>query len=168
MNYAEQLQVDHSRINSDTIVKAVGNRPKEFAKLIELLYKGEAPIPQHVSWVIALLSKLHPELVVPYVHQLISSLKDFKIGGIRRNILNALCTQDIPKKEQGKLVSICFDFILSSSEPVAVKVLSLEILSNIAQKHPDLKTEIKAVIEDQLPKTTAAFHARAKHVLKRL
>lgn len=168
MDYAKQLQIDHSRINSDKVVKAVGNDPAEFAKLVELLYTGEAPVPQRVSWAISLVSKLHPELTKPYVTRFINAIRDFKIGGIRRNLLNALCTQEIPKKIQGKTVTICVDFILSPDEPVAVKVLSLEILCNIAQQHPDLKTEIKAVIDDQLPKTSPAFHARAKHVLKRL
>ena len=168
MDYSEQLLKEHSRINTDLIAKAVGNDPKELKKIIELIYTAEAPIPQRASWLLTIISRKHPELITPYVSKFIDTVSDFKIGGIRRNIINALATQNIPKKQQGKVVNICFDFILSKTEPVAVKTLSLEVLSNIVKQYPELKEELKAAIEDQLPKTSVAFHARAKHVLKKI
>ena len=51
---------------------------------------------------------------------------------------------------------------------MAVKVYVMQIVANHCNKYPELKKEFVAVIEDQLPKTTAAFHARAKKILKKL
>lgn len=42
----------------------------------------------------------------------------------------------------------------------------MQAIANIAIHHPGLQNESKTAIEDQLPKTSAAFHARAKQILK--
>ncbi len=66
------------------------------------------------------------------------------------------------------MIQICFDFILSPTESIAVKAHALELLSKFIKQYPELKAELKATIEHQLPKTTAAFHARAKRIQKLL
>jgi hypothetical protein len=58
--------------------------------------------------------------------------------------------------------------MLSPTETVAVKTEAMQTLGNIALKHPELKNELKMAIEDQLPKTTAGFHSRAKRIFKQL
>jgi hypothetical protein len=114
------------------------------------------------------ISRKNPQLIVPYIDLFVNSITDFKIDGIKRNILNALFTQKIPKQLQGKIVNICFDFILSPSETVAVKVISLDIISKFIKDYPELKNELKAAIEDQLPKTTIAFRSKGSKILKKL
>jgi hypothetical protein len=168
MNYIKQLTLEHSRSNTDAIAKAVGNDPKEFKKIIDIIYSEKAPLPQRASWLLAIISRKHPHLITPYVSKFINSVRDFQIDGIRRNMLSALCTQEIPVRLQGKTVNICFDFILSPSETVAVKVLSLEILSKFIKDYPELKNELKVAIEDQLPKTTVAFQSKGRKILKML
>jgi hypothetical protein len=168
MNYLDRIAQEHSRVTTDAIANAIGNDPKEFKKIIDIIYTAKAPLPQRASWLLAVVSRKHPELITPYLSQFINSITGFKIDGIKRNMLSALCTQEIPKRLQGKAVNICFDFILSPSETVAVKVLSLEILSKFIQEYPELKNELKAAIEDQLPKTTIAFRSKGSKILKKL
>jgi len=168
MNYEEQLLVEHSRNNTDLITKAIGGNAKEFKKIIDIIYNGKAPLPQRASWIISSVSEKHPELVTPYVPLLIDSVKNFKIDGIKRNIQNALTKQSIPEDYQAKTIDICFEFMLDPKETVAVKVLSMQIIANLCKVYTELIPELKAAIDDQLPKTTAAFHARARHVLKEI
>jgi hypothetical protein len=168
MNYEEQLLVEHSRNNTDLITKAIGGSSKEFKKIIDIIYHGKAPLPQRASWIISSVSEKHPELITPYVPQLIDTVKSFKIDGIKRNIQNALTRQTIPENYQAKTIDICFEFMLDPKETVAVKVLSMQIIANLCKVYPELIPELKAAIDDQLPKTTAAFHARARHVLKEI
>lgn len=168
MDYLSQLKKEHSRINSEKIAKAIGNDPEEFKKIINIIYTAEAPLPQRASWLLMIISRKHPELITPYVSRFINSITDFKTDGIKRNMLSALCTQEIPKRIQGKTVTICFDFILSPAETVAVKALSLDILFKFIKNYPELKNELKAAIEDQLPKTTIAFQSKGNKILKKL
>jgi hypothetical protein len=168
MDYSEHLLREHSRATINDIAKAIGSDPAEFKKIIDIIYTAKAPLPQRASWLLAVISRSHPGLIKPYVTQFVNSVSAFKTDGIKRNMLSALCTQEIPKRSQGKIVTTCFDFILSPSETVAVKVLSLEILSQLIKDHPGLKNELKAAIEDQLPKTTVAFQSKGTKVLKKL
>lgn len=168
MDYICQLLKEHSRSNTDFITKAIGNDPAEFKKIIDIIYKEKAPLPQRASWLLAAVNDKHPELLKPYIPLFINTIQKFKIDGIKRNIALVLASHNISQKIQGKLVNICFELILSPTETVAVKVHAMQAIANIAKLHPELKNELKAAIEDQLPKTTAAFHTRAKMVLKGL
>ncbi|MCW3085493.1 MAG: hypothetical protein JWP12_2859 [Bacteroidetes bacterium] len=168
MNYIAELTADRSRSNMDRIANAIGDDPAEFKKIIDIIYQEQQPLPHRASWLLTIISKKHPQLIKPYASKFIDTIERFNNDGIKRHMLRALTTQELPEKSKGKAITICFDFILSPTETVAVKVFALEVLSNLIKQYPELKNELKAAIEDQLPKTTAAFHSRAKKVLKKL
>lgn len=168
MDYLDQLSKEHSRANTNVITQAIGNNRSEFKKIIDIIYNEKAPLPQRASWVLAAVNDKHPELLKPYLLKFIDTICQFKIDGIKRNMMVVLASQNIPEKLQGKLVNLCFDLMLSSDETVAVKVHAMQAIANIAKYHPELKNELIAAIQDQLPKTTPAFYARAKHVVKEL
>ncbi len=73
----------------------------------------------------------------------------------------------IPEALQGTLANLCFEF-LAGSETVAVKVYAMSILANLTQVEPDLKNELKLLIEEQLPYATPAFLSRSHKVLQLL
>ncbi len=166
MNYKEQLLKEHSRSNTDAIAKAIGNSAVELKKIIDIIYNEKAPLPQRASWLLSTINNIHPELLRPYIPLFIDSIKKLKIDGIKRNMTAVLASVKIAENLHGKLVNLCFDLLLSSEETVVVKVHAMQAIANIAKHHPELKNELKAAIEDQLPKTSAAFHARAKFILK--
>ena len=168
MNYTTQLLKEHSRSNTDKIAKAIGNEPVEFKKIIDIIYNEKEPLPQRASWLLATVNDIHPELLEPYLKLFIDTIKKFKIGAPKRNMINVLAAHEIPEKLQGRLTNLCFDLMLSLDEPVVVKVHAMQCIANLAKEHPELIAELKAAIEDQLPKTTAAFSARARLVLKKL
>lgn len=168
MNYTSQLLQEHSRVNTNRIAKAIGDDPKEFKKIIDIIYHAEPPLPQRAAWLLASVNDKHPELLKPYLSKFINDIQKFKEDAVRRNMSVVLASHQIPKKLQGKLINVCFDLILSANEKVAMKVHAMQCIANIAKEHRELIPELKSVIEDQLSKTTAAFHARARMVLKAL
>ncbi len=62
----------------------------------------------------------------------------------------------------------CFTFLSDPKEPIAVKVFSMSVLANITKKQPELRDELRIVIEDQLPYSTPAFKSRGGKILKEL
>lgn len=168
MNYATELLKEHSRINTNRIAKAIGNDPDEFKKIIDIIYHAEPPLPQRAAWLLAAVNDNHPELLEPYLSKFINDIQKFKLDAVRRNMSVVLASHQIPKKLQGTLINVCFDLILSSTEKVVMKVHAMQCIANLAKEHPELIPELKSAIEDQLPKTTAAFHARARMILKKL
>jgi len=85
---------------------------------------------------------------------------------VKRNSVRLLQHIDIPKKFHGEVMDLCFNYVSSPNEPVAVKAFSLTILQNLSTDYPEIKNELKLIIEDRWPHETAAFHSRAKKFLK--
>lgn len=168
MDYVAQLLKEHSRPNTDRIAKAIGNNPVEFKKIIELIYKGSAPLPQRASWLLSAINEQHPELLKDYLKKFVDTIENFRVDGVKRNMINVLASHKIPEKIQGKAVDVCFRLLLSPLETVVVKTQAMQVLANIAEEYPELKQELKTAIDDQWDKNTAAFHARAKHIRKKL
>ncbi|HRG54208.1 MAG TPA: hypothetical protein PLL00_15375 [Bacteroidia bacterium] len=168
MDYVEQLLQEHSRPNTNLIAKAIGNNPAEFKKIIELIYKAKAPIPHRASWLLSAVNEQHPELLRTYLSKFVDTIERFQVDGVKRNMINVLASHQIPEKIQGKAVDVCFRLLLSPSETVVVKTQAMQVLANISEEYPELKQELKIAIDDQWDKNTAAFHARAKHIRKKL
>jgi hypothetical protein len=87
---------------------------------------------------------------------------------VKRNTLRVLRYVEIPEDLMGIAADICFKYLLSGKEPVAVKVHAMDVLFNITRKFPELKEELKLAIEDQMPFGSAGFRSRGGKILKSL
>lgn len=168
MNLTEQLMLEMSRRNASYIAQQIGNDPKLFKEIIEIMFTAKAPLPLRASWVVTFFIDEHPELLKPYLNKIVGHLEKFDHSGIRRNLLNYFCDCDIPQSLEGKLYDICFRLLLSRDEPVAVKAYSMQVLFNIAQKEPDLKGELRLVLEDFIDHDSAAVKSRSRKLLAKL
>lgn len=73
---------------------------------------------------------------------------------------------EIPEQFHGEVMNICFDYILSMNEKPAIKAFSLTVLQNLMKIYPDIKHEVKTIIESQWDYESPAFKSRAKKILK--
>jgi hypothetical protein len=69
---------------------------------------------------------------------------------------------DIPEKFHGEVMEICFKYVESSTEAVAVKAFSLTVLNNLSKQYPEILPEVRLLIEEQWLYQTAAFRSRSK------
>lgn len=168
MNLKAEIEKEHSKAQATKIATYIGNNQHLFDHLMELFLKEGYRITQRAAWVIRLCVDKYPELIEPYLNEIIENLNRPVHDAVKRNTLSILQHKEIPGDQMGSLATICFDFLTSRQEPVAIKVFAMTILANIAQKEPDLKQELKICIEDQLPFASAAFVSRGKKVLEKL
>lgn len=166
MDILRLLKAEHSKKQTDRIVHYIGADKERFAALIQLFFSGEYRITQRAAWPLSYCVRAHPELIEPYFKPLLDNLKrkDIHIAVIR-NTVRLLQDVKIPKKHQGRVMSTCFDFIQSPGTPIAVKAFSLTILSHLSEDHPDIRGELKLIIEEQWDHATPAFRSRARKVL---
>ncbi|WP_430932756.1 hypothetical protein [Saccharicrinis sp. 156] len=120
------------------------------------------------AWVLDHVFEESPELLLPYMDPMIELFQTTKSGSIQRIVGKLLSFNDITDKVDGSFVNICFDMLTSQTIPVAVKVHAMQLVYNISTKFPELKPELKLVIQEQIPNNTVAFAARAKRLLKKL
>jgi hypothetical protein len=65
-------------------------------------------------------------------------------------------------------MNTCFGFIESMTEKPAIKAFSLTVLFNLSVQYPDIRPELKAIIEDRWDYESAAFKSRGRKILKAL
>ncbi|MDP4131307.1 MAG: hypothetical protein Q8918_01385 [Bacteroidota bacterium] len=168
MNLESAIREEHSKAQCSKIVDFIGDEPERFAELMKLFFSGEYRLAQRAAWPMSYCVRNHPSLVKPYFKKLLDRLMMANAHpAVKRNIVRLLQYVEIPKRYQGKLMSICFGFIASPEEAVAVKAFSLTILENLIVQYPAILPEIKIVIESRWEYETPAFRSRAKRILKR-
>ena len=168
MDIKKELLKEHSKRQTAKVVTYIGNDPKRFNELIHIFLDGPYRVTQRAAWPLSIAVEKNPELILPHMKVVLKMLgRNDAHNAVRRNIVRLLQFIDIPKKYYGVLVDTCFE-LMDPKQPIAVRVFSMQVLSNIASHLPDLKKELRLVIEDQLPYASAGFLSRAKKVLKEL
>ncbi len=70
---------------------------------------------------------------------------------------------ELPEVMHSELMNICFDAIADPAEAIAVRAISLGILARLAAFYPEIKNEIRLIIDDVMSQApSAAFRSRAK------
>lgn len=168
MNIRNELGKGHSKVLTDRIIKHIGADAKRFKELVDIFLAGPHQITQRAAWPLSYCVRNHPELLEKNYKSILGILTKPGIhDGVKRNIMRLLQFVDIPKRYQGEVIEHCFR-LMDPKEPIAVRVFSMTVLANLTKQHPDLKTELKLIIEDQLPFGSAAYISRSKKILKQL
>jgi hypothetical protein len=167
MDLHQLLRSEHSKEQTDRIVRYISDDKARFAVLMELFFKGEYRITQRAAWPMSYCVRAHPALIGPYFKPLLDNLarKDIHVAVIR-NTLRLLQDVDIPKRYHGRVMSTCFDLIQSVETPIAVKAFSLTVLGNLSSLYPEILGELQLIIEGQWEHATPAFRSRAKKILR--
>ena len=148
--------------------EVIGDNGERFAALMKLFFSSDSHTCQRASWVVSHCIDQHPALIAPHLKKMVNNLYNNPIDAVKRNTVRALQFVGIPKSLWGKTIEICFQFLQSSTEPIAIKVFSMSVLYKLSQSVPEIKEELKVIIEDQLPYSSAGFRSRGSKVLKKL
>jgi hypothetical protein len=169
MNIEKALAAEHTKQQKDRIVAYIGSNKDRFALLMDLFLKGEYRITQRAAWPLSYCVREHPALIKPYFKVLLDNLERTGLHvAVVRNTMRLLQDVDIPKKYQGRVMSTCFDYIQAPGTPIAVKAFSLTVLEHLSASYPDIKPELKMIIEEQWDQAPPAFRSRAKKILKKM
>lgn len=167
MNIRAALLKEHSKKQCNAIVKWVGNDQKKFDELFDLFLHDEYRVVQRAGWPISYCVEKHPNLIQKHFSKLLKNLNKKGIhGAVKRNSIRLLQYVIIPKKFHGRVMDICFQYVSSPTEAVAVKAFSITVLQNLSRQYPEILNELKLVIEERLDYETIAFKTRAKQLLK--
>jgi hypothetical protein len=157
---------EYAKAQVNKIVTYVGNNPSRFKHLIEVYLAGPYRITQRASWPLSYCVENYPKLILPHIKSILDILNEPNVhDAVKRNTVRLLQYVDLPKKYHGRVVDLCFTFLQSQTEPVAIKAFSITVLDNLTEHEPDLRRELRIIIEDQLPYSSPAFQVRANKFL---
>ena len=169
MDLESEILKEHSKQHSVKIANWIGADAKRFAQLMQLFLSAEYRVVQRSAWIVSLCAEKHPSLIQPWLSKMVRRAGEKDVhDAVRRNVVRVLQFVEIPRKLQGPVVNLCFNFLQSIAAPVAVKVFSMTVLANIARFEPDLKHEVKLAVEQMLPYGSAGFRSRGTKILNLL
>jgi hypothetical protein len=168
MNLREEMLKEHSKKNTIRLTAWIGEDKKRFTELMNLFLHDEYRVVQRSAWIVNQVAGDHPEWIKPWLKKMLEYCKQPVHDAVKRNVIRILQDIDIPENLRGVAATVCFDFLASPKEPVAVKVFSMTVLANIVQFEPDMKKELVLLIEEQMDLEKPAFRSRGAKILKQL
>jgi len=163
MKLREQILKEHSKANCNAIVQWIGNSQQRFDQLFDLFLKDEYRVVQRAAWPLSYAVMAHPEFIKKHFSKLLKNLDKPGIhNSVKRNTIRLLQDVQVPEKFQGQVMDICFGYISSPAEAATVKAFALTVLENLSKKYPEIRSELKTIIEDRWDYESAAFRARGK------
>jgi len=169
MKLRETILEEHSKKQCLKIVAWVGDDKKRFAELMNLMLRDEYRVAQRAAYPIGYCVQKHPTLIKPWFGKLIKKMQEKDIHvAVRRNSLRILEEVDIPEKYCGILFDLSNHYLHDVNETVAVRAFALTVMSNIAQKYPDLKNEVKLNAESLLQCGIPALESRGRRSLREM
>jgi hypothetical protein len=156
------------RDHAEMLVDAALQNRDFFTSLVKVYLSNAEPHSRKAAWAIDLCVEKEPELISSWTGEMIRMLEKFSHDGLKRHTLRMLMHVPLPEEDLGTLVKICFEWLVTASESVAVKVYSMELLYRVSQQEPDLKKELADSIEWRLEEENAGFRNKGLKILKKL
>lgn len=169
MDIKVALLKEHSKTQAQKIAVWAGQSDDNFKELFDVFINGDYRLNQRAAWPLGMMGKKYPERITPYLGKLINNLTKPNLhDAVKRNTIRLLQDIEAPEEYMGTLADVCFDYLANPKEAVAIKVFSMSVLHNITKHYPDMKNELKMLIEGQLDTESAAFRSRGSKILKAL
>ena len=167
LNLRTTLLAERSKAQTTRIIKWIGSDQKRFDELFHLFLNDEYRVVQRAAWPLSYCVISNPQLIRKHFAKLVKSMKKPGLGdSVKRNTVRLLQHIEISHEIHGDIMNSCFDYLIDPKEKVAVKACSLSILDNLSKQYPEIRQELKTIIEDRWDSETAACRSRAKKILK--
>jgi len=150
------------------IVDYIGDNKQRFATLMDLFFSVDNRLSQRSAWVMSHCVDKNTKLIKPYIGKLVKNLYKTSDDAIKRNTLRILRLVEIPEPLWGEMLDKCFEYLESNNEAIAIRAFSMTAAYNISQNVPEIKPELKALIEEIIIYGSPGLKSRGNNILKKL
>lgn len=162
------LLTETSRRNTDLVVDLVTQKPDLFETLLRIFLSNEEPVSRRAAWVVDIVTENQPHLLPLIVDQIVTNLPSFRHDAMKRHSVRMLNRARLSDVQIGPLINLCFEFLTSPAEAIAVKAQSMDLLYQISQREPELKKELADSIEWRISEESPGFRNKGMKLLKKL
>jgi 8-oxo-dGTP diphosphatase len=145
--------------------------PAIFVKLYEYSFSSDKHLSFRASWTLSKVCDRYPEMIYPYLSQIVDSLAGIDNESVLRSFLRILSLTDIGKisaRQQGILADFSFNQLNTGFSAIAVKAYSMEILYRLTLIYPDLANELLTSIRLLMEDGSAGITSRGRAILRKL
>lgn len=160
------LLSEHSKFQTMRIVQWIDHDPERAAALIRVFLEPDYRTTQRGAWVVRYVHENSPELLTPYLPELLNAARDSsRHKAVRRNVLNVFEKSSIPDSLLDELTDLSFICLADPQEDVAIRCAAMSILDKVCQRIPELREELNLLITEHIEHGSCAFKSRAKKIL---
>lgn len=169
MTKAELIDMIDSWENLQYLQKDLVGKPEMYRLLIEIAFYNANSKSWRAAYLVDKINDAYPKLLKPYLNEMIKQLKIEKSESKKRHFLKLISMHDLPLAQLGFLTDFCISVFTSAKVPVAVRVHAMQVLYNISEIQPELKSEILLIIEHEMENHfSAGILSRGNKIAKKL
>ena len=179
--YEEFKNVNHSRETRLYYAEMLQKNPKLISKALDILFMVDNKISPKAAWVLDFTFCKDLNLIIPYLDTFTKNIHKVRLDAAKRPVakiceLLALAYTSKENKDLKKalttlhkecIVETCFDYMIND-EKVATKAYAMHALFLFGKTLNWIHPELKTILERDFHKQSAAFKARARHILKKI
>ena len=136
---------------------------EEFAGLLH----AEKKTATRFLWMLSRVGLTRPKKLfdaLPFLLEFSEDLDPY----YRTSFANFWLIAGVPPENEGKVITICFGWLLSPETNVTIKARAMLVLFKLTGKYPELKNELKLSLADQKDTYSKDFQKRAEKILRQL
>jgi len=156
---------------AEWIATSAIENPAIFIKLFQYSNSSDKKLAFRASWTLTKVCDRFPDLIYPYLNQIVESLNTIDNESTLRSFLRILSLTDLDKidnRQHGLLADFCFGTLNSGFSAIAVKAYSMEILYKLSLIYPELTNELSTSIRILMEDGSAGITARGSMIMKKL
>lgn len=156
---------------AEWVATSAVENPEIFLKLLEYSYIGDKKLAFRASWTLTKVCDKYPELIYPYLAEIIEALPRIGYESVQRSFLRILSFSDLGNltgRDHGLLADHCFAALNSGLSAIAIKAYTMEILYKLSLIYPELTNELASSIRVLMEDGSAGIVAKGNAVLKRI
>lgn len=166
MNLEKHLTSTLYKEDIAVLVHYIGRDTHRFSDLMDLFFSDNKRLAQRAAWAVSHCVNKEPGLVQPYLTKMVDNLYVTEATAIKRNTVRILQLINIPEPLWGKVIDKCFEYLSSAKETIAVKAFSMTVAYRISEDVPEIKQELKLLIEDMMLYASPGIRSRGNKILK--
>ena len=179
--YEHLTFVDSSRENRLKNAEMVLNNIGLMPMLKDVLFKVDDKVSCKAAWVLEFVCNENLEVIIPYLERFTANISKVHLDSAIRpvaKICEFLAKEYYSKQDnniknaltsiyQERIIETCFDWMITGQK-VAVKVFAMSTLYLLGQDNDWVHPELIMILERDFNSESAAFKARARHILLKL
>lgn len=169
MNLREEILKENSKENAERIAAWIGDNRTRMQQFMHIFLHDEYRVVQLAAHVLGKLGDTHPQQIEQHINALVKRMTEDGVHvAVKRNVVRVLQNIQIPERLHGDVMNTCFDMLADVKETVAVRVFCMTILDNLSKHYPEIKQELRIILQDQVEQgCTAGFRSCALKILER-
>lgn len=179
--YNELSYVNHSREKRLFYANLVIDQPELIPQLLNILFMVNDKISPRAAWVLEFFCNDYLDDFFPYLDRLLEKVHLVKLDSALRpcaKIFEYIAKASYSKesntiktnlttKQKEQIIEVCFDWMITEQK-VAVKAYSMHTLFLFGKEFDWVYPELRLILERDFSIQSAAFKARARHILKKI